>query len=109
MFPEMSEDSFRTFKGVKVADAEQNSWLGGGGPGTRPGGWANANVLGESSTHLCPPGADDTVRLPWSQVLSGWLFKVVLQKLPSTKRFAESTVDRMGLGPQTHRQVALAK
>lgn len=42
-------------------------------------------------------------------LLSGWLFKTVLQKSPGTKHFAESIADRMGLVPEPHKQVALAK
>lgn len=41
--------------------------------------------------------------------LSCWFFKAVLQKSPGTNHFAQSTAGRMGLIPETHKQVAPAK
>lgn len=103
MSHETSEDSFRTFRGVRVAAADQlpgaqevkGLGLGRGevrrlGPG---------NVFGESSTHACSVALVVTRQCEFlcPRLLSGWLFKVVLQKSPGTKHFAENTADRMGL------------
>lgn len=86
---------------------------GGEGPGTREGRGQEAGPMQclRRIQYSCSVVLVTTTQCEFlvSRQLSCWLFKVVLQKSPGTKNFAQSTAGRMGLVPETHRQVATAK